>query len=196
MKPAEQAKALGLEYGGFGGWIDKNRKVVARTINGKLVRVSDDDDVAQEEDLGRIIIIDFDDELLYTDLKKAKGDVVRFVKLLKALVRTGNDIAVLHSRNSEKAVAKFLHKIGITIGPFLVPLGSADDTKKKEFVEKKIKAGYTEIQFFDRDAKTIHAIESLKAPYNKVLKRLETHKIPRLEYDPETRTAPDSQREI
>lgn len=196
LTPAEQARALGLEYGGFGGWINKDRKVVARTINGRLVRVDNDEEPEKDEDLGRILIIDFDDELLYTDLKKAKQNVKRYIILLKSLVKTGNDVVIMHSRNSEKKVAKFLKKIGITAGPTLVPYASSEPNKKRDFVQKKIKAGYTEIHFFDRDPKAIHAVESLKAPYNKVLKKLETHQIPRLDYDPETRTPADTEREV
>jgi hypothetical protein len=183
---AETAHALGLEYGGFGGWIDSNRKVVARTVNGKLVKVSEDEDAQAEEDLGRIIIFDFDDEMLYTDLKN-RTEAQKVVQLLKSLVGTGSDIVILHSRNSEKKVAKFLGQVGISSGPTLMPIGSSEPTKKREFVEKKMKSGYSEIHFFDRDEKSIHAVESLKAPYNKLEVKIETHSIPRLKYDPDTR---------
>lgn len=192
ITPAEQAKALGLEYCGFGGWCGLNdRKVVARTINGKLVRVDDDEESTEEATMKRLIIIDFDDELLYTDLSNASGDVLKFMRLIRSLVKTGNDVVILHSRNSEKKVAKFLKSMSISSGPALVPIGSSEPNKKKKFVAKKIKEGYKEIYFFDRDANTIHAIESLKAPYNKVLKKLETYKIPKLKYDREKRTTTD-----
>jgi hypothetical protein len=196
MTPAEQAKALGLEYGGFGGWIDSNRKVVARTINGKLVKVDDQEEAQVEEDLGRIIVFDFDDELLYTDMKKATPEIKKIIYLIKSLIKTGSDTVILHSRNSERKVAEFLKKVGVTSGPTLIPIGSSEPNKKREFVEKKIKAGYSEIQFFDRDPKSVHAIESLKAPYNRLEIKIETHQIPKLKYDPETRPSSDTEGKV
>jgi hypothetical protein len=188
ITPSEQAKMLGLDYLGFGGWgKSSDRKVLARTIDGKLVRTDDNGQPEDDTDLGRLLIIDFDDELLYMNLDNATGDAAKFLKLIKSLVKTGNDIVILHSRNSEKRVAKFLKSINITAGPTLVPIGSSDPSKKKEFVAKKIKAGYSEIYFFDRDPNAIQAVESLKAPFNKVLVKLETYQIPELKYDPENR---------
>lgn len=188
LKPAEQARALGLTYGGFGGWIDpSSRKVIARTVNGRLVKVDDSNATQEDNDLGRLIIVDLDDELLYTDPAKASEDYFRYIKLLKSLVKTGSDVVVMHSRNSEKRVARFLRDNGITIGPTLAPIGSSSPQNKRDFVEKKIKSGYSEIQFFDRDQKAISAVESLKAPYNRLDLKIGTHKIPALKRDKSTR---------
>jgi hypothetical protein len=180
--PSETAKTLGLEYGGFGGWIDpKTRVVKARTVNGKLVRVDGDEEESGDDDLGRLIIVNFDDELLYVDAKNSKNkDVERLIYLLKSVVRTGSDVVILHARNSEKKVAKWLKDHGITAGVTLVPYGSSSPDKKHDFVEKKVHAGYTEIQYFDHDVKAIHAIESLRAPYNKREVQIEPHQLPKL----------------
>lgn len=192
IKPGDQAKALGLTYGGFGGWINPStRKVVARTVNGRLVRVDGETAETQKEDLGRLMIVDFDDELLYIDPSKAKEDYHRYIRFLKSIVKTGSDVIVMHARNSERNVAVFLKKVGITSGPTLIPIGSSTPEKKRELVEKKIKAGYSEIGFFDRDEKAIHAVESLKAPYNKLEIKIETKKIPSLKRDKEQRKAPE-----
>jgi hypothetical protein len=49
-KPAEQAKELGLVYGGYGNWIDpKTKETVAKTINGKLVKTTSDASKAGEK---------------------------------------------------------------------------------------------------------------------------------------------------
>jgi hypothetical protein len=197
--PAETAKSMGLTYLGFGGWgyaSDPKRKVVARTIDGKLVRVEDDAQANQKAtDAGRLIIVDFDDHLLYADLQTPTDAVRRYVHLLKTVVRTGSETIVLHSRNAEKQVAKFLKQIGVTAGPKLVPYGSSEPNKKKLLVQQKIKTGFTEIQFFDRDPHAIHAVESLKAPYNKLKVKIETHQIPPLsDADTKTTPPPDSQR--
>jgi len=177
--PAEQAKAMGLEYLGFGGWGHGDDRIVrAKTIKGKLVKVEDEEEASQEQELGRLIIIDIDDKLLYADIKNPSDTVQRYLYLLRALVRTGQDVILMHARNSEKKLATFLKQTGITSGVTLVPFGSSTPDKKRDFVEKKINEGYKEIQFFDRDATAIHAIESLKAPYNKSDISIETHKIP------------------
>jgi hypothetical protein len=182
--PAEQAKALGFEYLGFGGWgYAKDRIKRAETIDGKLVRIEHDAETEQEENLGRLIVVDVDDNLLYADVKNPTETVARYIHLLKALVKSGQDVVLMHARNSEKRLAVFLKQNGITAGAALAPIGSGTPDKKKEFVEKKIHAGYTEIQFFDRDPKAIHAIESLKAPYNKRNITIETHQIPPISDD-------------
>lgn len=195
--PSEQAKALGLEYGGFGGWIDpKTREVRARTVDGKLVRVEDDEESQGEDDLGCLILVSFDDELLYTDINTTENkDIDRLIYLLKSVVKTSNDVIVMHSRNSERKVAMWLKEHGITGGAVLVPYGSSDPDKKKELVQKKIHAGYTEIQFFDSDSKALHAVESLKAPYNKRQIKIDTHQIPKLPHDPASRS-PEPEEEL
>lgn len=44
---AEEAHRLGLEYAGWGRWKDRTKKIVAKTVDGKLVRI--DPRVAQQE---------------------------------------------------------------------------------------------------------------------------------------------------
>jgi hypothetical protein len=188
--PGEQAHSLGLEYGGFGGWIDpKTRVVKARTIDGKLVRVDDEEEGQQEDNLGRLIVLDVDDNLLYADLEHPTQPVQNYMRLLRALINTGQDVVLLHARNSEKKLAQFLKVNGITSGPTLLPIGSGTPDKKQEFIEKKIQEGYKEIQFFDRDPKSIHAVEALKAPYNKRDVQIETHQVPPIGDD--SRAKPD-----
>lgn len=195
ITPSDQAKSLGLVYGGFGGWIDpKTRVVKARTIDGKLVRVDDEEEQGGEENLGRLIILDVDDNLLFADPKKLKHSAEKYVQLIRALTRSGQPIVLMHARNAEERLAKFMQSIGVTNGATLVPVGSAGPDKKRELVEKKVKAGYSEIQFFDRDPKAIRAVESLKAPYNKRQISIETHQIPPV--DPQDSEAPSAKAKV
>lgn len=195
--PAEQAHALGFEYLGFGGWGNPQDRIVrAKTVDGKLVRVEDNQESEPTEDLGRCIIVDVDDKLLYADLKQPTDTVQRYIYLLHALVKTGQSVVLMHARNSEKKLAQFLKQIGITAGPQLAPIGSGTPDKKRELVEKKVQAGYKEIQFFDRDPLAIHAVESLKAPYNKRNIQIETHKIPPITDDSKAPPTADSVRPV
>lgn len=51
---ADQARQLGLEYGEFGRWLDpKTGKVVARTIDGKLVKVTPGEEEPSQQKQGK-----------------------------------------------------------------------------------------------------------------------------------------------
>ena len=180
--PGQQAKALGLVYGGFGGWIDPETRVVkARTVDGKLVKVGDDEEGPSKEDLGRVAILNFDPALLQKSAASVPQEKVQaYNKLLTRILQFGGDFIVFTARSQEKDVARYLQKIGITSGVKLAPFGSSDSQKKRKYVEKKIKSGYSHIQYFDYDGKDIAAIESLKPPYNKLNVRIETFDIPTL----------------
>lgn len=183
--PAQQAKAMGLVYGGFGGWIDPETRVVkARTVDGKLVKVDGDEEGGSKEDLGRVAILNFDPSLLQSTASKLPEEKVKaYNKLLAKILQFGGDFIIFTARSQEKDVAKYLMKIGITAGVKLAPFASAESQKKRKYVEKKIKSGYSHIQYFDFDAKDIAAIESLKPPYNKLNVRIETFDIPTLTGD-------------
>lgn len=205
--PAEQAKALGLEYGGFGGWINPTtRQVVAKTIDGKLVRTDTVSAGSDRTDLGRLVVLDFDDDLLQARSQDAEA-VKKYIDLIKNILKTGSDFYIMTTRdveddpsaelkNREQAVAKFLARFGIKSGVRFAPIVNSEPQKKKHFVQAKIKEGYTEIQFFDRDEKALHAVESLKAPYNKLDVRIDTHKLPSFQEVKDnastTRTSPNS----
>lgn len=178
--PKEQAHALGLVYGGFAGWVDPTtRKVIAKTVDGNLVRISNDDqeEGGDEENLGRLTILDLDFEVIFANPKENKLAIQDYVTLIKSILHVGSDFTILIKKNGEKDAAKFLKSIGIIHGVTLSPLGSFDAEKKRHFVEEKIKDGYSEIQYYDRDEKAIQAVGSLKATYNKLDIRVDTHKL-------------------
>jgi hypothetical protein len=166
MSPAETAKGLGLTYGGFGGWIDpKTRKVVARTVQGALVRVEDGE--GGPENLGRINILSFDYELTKTDWNNPSEYIKKYAKMVDALMKVDGDFVIVCDEHQVREMADFMRRIGIRAGVKVKPIGLIDPDKVKEFAETKIKEGYTIIHFFDSDEKNVHAIESLRATFNR-----------------------------
>lgn len=183
ITPADQAKSLGLIYGGFGQWIDpKTRITKARTIDGKLVKVDSSSEDAPEADLGKINIFVVD----HSVLEKAKRvPDSRFVeiynKLLKAMVKIGGaENVMLVNQHSQQEVAEYFRKIGISAGVNLTPIDMNDPNKIHEFVEKKIKEGYTHIEFYDNNQVNIESVESLRAPYNKLDLTIDTHPLKKM----------------
>lgn len=175
---SQQAHALGLEYGGYGGWvIPKTRQVVAKTVNGKLVRTGEEQ---QEEktDLGSLVLFHMQDNQMGTDPSKPSRFTKKYNEIIKNVLRKGGaDIAVLVTRGTENRVADFLRKNDIGSGVKLVPLDTTDPNKVKDFVEQKIKEGYTSIHYYDSEQRNNHAVESLKAPYNKLHIKIKAHEL-------------------
>lgn len=180
--PSAQAKALGLVYGGFAQWIDPETRITkARTVDGKLVKVDDEEESEDKSELGRLAILNFDPALLQGKSKQVPEDALKmYNKLLTKILQFGGDFIIFTARSQELEVAKYLKEIGITAGVKIAPFASSESQKKRKYVEKKIKAGYSHIQYFDFDKKDIAAIESLKAPYNKLNVRIEAFQLPRL----------------
>jgi hypothetical protein len=182
QSPGEQAKALGLVYGGFGGWIDPDTRVVmARTVDGKLVRVKDGEEEEGDQNLGRLIILNFDPNILHAEKNGIPEEKQKAYKaLIHKVLKFGGDFIVFTARTQAIEVAKYLKGMGINNGVKIVPFGSSAGQKKRKFVEKKIKTGYKEIQYFDYNKSDIAAIESLKAPYNKKQIKIDAVRIPEL----------------
>lgn len=184
LSPADQAKALGLVYGGFGGWIDpKTRIVKARTVDGELVKVDDEEDGESSQDMGKINIFVLD----HAVIKKASEDssstyVKKYNKIIKTLSQRGDgDMVILIERNTEREIADYLRKIGLSSGLKLTPLAADDPNQIREYVRQKIESGYTDIQYFDTDKVNINAVESLRAPYNKKKITIDTHILTKME---------------
>lgn len=184
LSPADQAKALGLVYGGFGGWIDpKTRIVKARTVDGELVKVDDEEDGESSQDMGKINIFVLD----HAVIKKASEDssstyVKKYNKIIKTLSQRGDgDMVILIERNTEREIADYLRKIGLSSGLKLTPLAADDPNQIREYVRQKIESGYTDIQYFDTDKVNINAVESLRAPYNKKKITIDTHILTKMD---------------
>jgi hypothetical protein len=171
--PSEQAKRLGLTYGGFGGWVNKDRKVVARTIDGKLVKVGNDEEQQPGTDMGKITILVLEDTIVGAD--NTSKYIQKFNQMIKAVIKKGGEFVMLCNRGSERAVAEFLRANGIKAGLKLVPIVNNDPNKMKDFVKSKIEQGFTNIQFFDTDEHATNAVDSLRATYNKLDIVIDTH---------------------
>jgi hypothetical protein len=199
---SKQAHALGFVYGGRAQWIDpKTREVKARSVKTasgtKLVRVGEEGGDEAEKKKGKLSIVDFDDTLLdaTTEIKQDKRAIM-YINMIKGLQQQGGDVIVMCGRGEEKKVAKCLRDQGISSGIKVAPVGHTDPNRKREFVKKKIRSGYKDIEYFDDSKKNIAAVESLRATFNRANIKLITHEIkainPDLEqhFDKKTDRAP------
>lgn len=180
--PADTAKSLGLIYGGFAAWLDPNtRKKKAETIDGKLVKVEDDEDGERENDLGNLVIFVLDPAVVQRATEGGSSYTNIYEKLFKAILKNGEgELLVLIERSTEIEVAKYFNSIGVSTGVKLTPLDSFDPSHIHEVVVTKITEGYTHIDFFDTDEINIRTVESLKAPYNKKEISIETHQLTKM----------------
>lgn len=187
LSPADQAKALGLVYGGFGGWIDpKTRVVKARTIDGELVQVDDEEEGEGNANMGKISVFVLDHQVIKRGNQSKSKYVETYNKIIKTISKRGDgDMVILIERNTEREIAEYLRKIGISAGLKLTPLDTTDPNKIRDYVKQKIEAGYSEIHYFDTDKVSINAIESLRAPYNKKKIKIETHPLTKMSTDTE-----------
>lgn len=183
--PAEQAEAMGLVYLGFGGWgyeTDPERKVVARTIDGKLVKVGEEEEGETSQDLGRVTILAFENTILRADPTKPSKYIEKFQMMIKAIVKRGNDFVLLCKLGDERAVADYLRKIGLKAGLKIVPVSDLTPAKAHDFAEQKIQDGYTQIEYFDTNTQNCKAVESLKATFNKMENlKIDVHPLTRMD---------------
>lgn len=186
LTPADQAKALGLVYGGFGGWIDPETRVKkAETIDGKLVRTDGDGDGDNVPDLGKINIFVLDHDVIEAASNKPSKYVETYNSIIKKLVKLGGgEMVILIQRNTEREIAEYLRKLGISAGLKLTPIDAKDPNKVRDYVEEKIKAGYSVIKYFDCDPINVNAVESLRAPYNKLDLTIDTHPLTKMDRTP------------
>lgn len=93
--------------------------------------------------------------------------IPRYVKLLKKAVKSDkvDKVVILTARGNEKPVVKFLHSVGIRSGLKIVALGDSDPNRKKHYIEKQIKNGYTRLVFADDSPKNVEAAKELKGKY-------------------------------
>ena len=185
--PAEQAKSMGLVYLGFGGWgyeNDPERNVVARTIDGKLVKVGEEEEGDASRDLGRVTILAFEDTILQADSSKPSKYIEKFQMMIKAIVKRGNDFVLLCKLGREREVADYLRKIGLKAGLKIVPVSDLTPAKAHDFAEQKIQDGYSRIEYFDTNPQNCKAVESLKATFNKLENlTIDVHPLTRLDTD-------------
>ena len=64
------------------------------------------------------------------------------------------------------ALVSGFKKMGLDV--YVVPLKSADPKKKAEYIENKIKSGYTDVYFIDDSSKNVRAVQALQVKYPNV----------------------------
>jgi hypothetical protein len=138
-----------------------------------LVRSEPDEEQSEEKEYGPLVVIHMDDWIFKADPNSAFTQ--KYNKIIKAIVHKGIDVAVLVERGKEHAAADYLRKMGVGAGVKLVPLNAEDDTQVKEFFRQKIDLGYRKFHFFDSNHRNIKAVESLKAPFNKLDLKIRIH---------------------
>lgn len=90
-------------------------------------------------------------------------------KVLKRFVQSEGErkIVILTARAAYKPVKEYLKDIGFS-GIYVVALGDANPEKKAEWIEDKIKSGYTDVFFMDDSHKNVTAVGNLKKKYPNV----------------------------
>jgi hypothetical protein len=177
--PAEQAKSMGLTYGGFGGWVDASRTVVAKTINGQLVKVDPKDSQEEKQELEKLNVFRFDPRMISVSEKNPKSRFVwKYNQILKAITSQGAKTIMLIPRGTEQETATYLRTLGMGPGVKLSPMNAEDPNKVRDFVSQKIKAGHSSVDYYDTSEKGIAAVHSLKAQFNRLDNlNLKTHQL-------------------
>lgn len=105
--------------------------------------------------------------------------IPKYVDALKRVVQKGSaKVIILTARGDYRPVASFLRDIGIRSGVKIVALDSSNPELKKNYIEKLIKKGATDIEFYDDSPKNIRAVNTLKRLYSKV--NLKTYHVPHI----------------
>lgn len=95
---ADQAKKMGLTYGGYGKWKDAQGNTVAKTVNGQLVKIGADDVATAPDAEGDDAPDDLDavagpvkrEKGLGKLLSQAGGDTIKLRKQLMKTYTTGD----------------------------------------------------------------------------------------------------------
>lgn len=121
------------------------------------------------------------DKFDFSDFDKliSPQSIKKYNKVLQRLVKSGGDrkIVILTARASIKPVAQYLKSIGITSGVQMVGLADGNPMKKKNYIEKMIKAGYDDVFFIDDSPKNIDAVNQLKRDYPDVIIKTQLAKL-------------------
>ena len=111
------------------------------------------------------------DEFNYSDFHSVK-EPTEIKAMKKVFTRIANakgrrSVVILTARQMYKPIRKFLKDAGYgTI--YVVALGSSDPKAKSNWIEDKIKRGYTDIVFWDDSVKNVNAVKELKKKYQSI----------------------------
>lgn len=111
---------------------------------------------------------DFYDFSEFNKLIKSATPIKRNIDLLKrALANTQNQVTILTARALAYPV-KYWLKTMAGVDVYVVAVGGPDPRLKSNYIENKIKSGYTDIYFIDDSIKNVNAINQLKTKYPEV----------------------------
>jgi len=81
---------------------------------------------------------------------------------------------ILTARSVWKPIKDYLRKkLGTDV--FVINLGTGSPQAKSDYIEKEIKRGYNDVEFFEDSIKNIRAVDSLKKKYPNV--KIRTHLV-------------------
>jgi hypothetical protein len=97
-------------------------------------------------------------------------ELPKYVRRLKSAIKTGQDVAIVTARGSEKPVAQFLKNVGVTHGVKIAAVASSDPKKKTDYIERKLAANnYSDVVMYDDAPKNIETFKSLQKKYPNIL---------------------------
>lgn len=108
-KPAEQAKQLGLTYAGWGKWMDDSGKVVAKTVNGQLVKL-DDPEEPEDHNITNQKVLQQLDKIFAKAGEWAPQSGGGSNQIIPAWNKTREDVPF--DANADETVQKLLSKVG------------------------------------------------------------------------------------
>jgi len=165
----------------------KNRKkLIAIDFDDTLVKT--DSKVKIHTHDGRTIVVTPSSWARYEPHPKDKTDFSEFDKIINPrpikwtmnilkrskLSGSKRKTVILTARAVWKPIKDYLRKM-LGVDVYVVNLGSGSPQAKADYIEKHIKKGYNEVEFFDDVSKNIRAVDQLKNQYPSVLIR--THLI-------------------
>lgn len=137
--------------------------IYVKMKNGKTVKLTSHEFAKYNLDKG-----DFFDFSEFNKLIKSATPIKKNVNLLKkALANPQNQVTILTARSLAYPV-KYWLKTMAGVDVYVVAVGGPDPKLKADYIEKKIKSGYTDIYFIDDSIKNINAINQLKDKYPEI----------------------------
>ena len=86
-------------------------------------------------------------------------------RLLRNIVRIGgSEIVILTARAAYKPVKSYLEDIGLR-NIYVVALADANPQRKADWIEDKIKSGFSDVYFIDDSHKNVSAVKALSKKY-------------------------------
>lgn len=103
-------------------------------------------------------------------------ELPKYVQRLRSAIKSNESVSIVTARGSSKPIVQFLKQIGITHGVKIVAVNSSDPKKKTDYIERKLKQGYTDVVMYDDSPKNIEAFKELGKKYPNIY--FHGHEVP------------------